>query len=123
MEVALPDCAGLFIIRSDRAGCRSDYDTYHGNKMQEVHAWFIGFGIGQFEQRSDPKAGRVSRVTPLWTEQLSEVSIIAFHGARLKQTIHIRAIKSTEQCSNTHGIHVVPRLQHQPQDGVKPVAV
>lgn len=24
-------------------------DTYHGDKVEEVHAWLVGFGVGQFE--------------------------------------------------------------------------
>lgn len=69
--------------------CRS---AYHGHKVQQIHARFVGFGVSQFEQRGDTEAGSVSSVAPLCTTTQK--------SAPIKHT-NTQAMCPTGQTTNT----------------------
>ena len=42
--------------------------------MQEIHAWLVGFGVGQFEKWRNPKASCISCITPLRSHTQGQIN-------------------------------------------------
>ena len=39
--------------------------SHHGNEVEQVHAWLVGFGVGQLQQRSDTESSSVTGIAAL----------------------------------------------------------
>lgn len=73
------------------ANCRSTH-SYHCYKMEQIHAWLVGFGVSQFEQGWNPKSSGVPGIPPLRS--------------------HIRGQNNTHGQTHTH-IHHTTTLNKQ----------
>lgn len=41
------------------------FRSYHSNKMQQIHAWLVGFGVRQLQQRWNSKTSSISWISTL----------------------------------------------------------
>lgn len=41
------------------------FRSYHSNKMQQIHAWLVGFGVSQLQQRWNSKTSSISWISTL----------------------------------------------------------
>lgn len=55
----------LIVPAISSTNCTQLTGSYHGYKMQQIHAWLVGFGVSQFEQGWNPKSSSVPGIPPL----------------------------------------------------------
>lgn len=55
----------LIVPTISSTNCTRLTRSYHGYKMQQIHAWLVGFGVSQFEQGWNPKSSSVPGIPPL----------------------------------------------------------
>lgn len=90
-------------------GCRRSKvrrATCHDDVMHEIYSSFVWFGIHQLQQGGHSEANCAACVAPLCP-----------HGPELDTEKHIWSRSLTH--TSTHGVHVIPSLQDQTNDGME----
>lgn len=75
------------------------FRSYHSNKMQQIHAWLVGFGVRQLQQRWNSKTSSISCISTLRRHAQGQNKTHAQHVTALNKQRFKTQVRSLSDAS------------------------